>query len=77
VTAIALLFWWVDNSNKNNSLISNLSIPRRSFLNVAPQQLLPIVVDKLQLSRILAINYLLTLPSIAQMQRILVSLDQG
>jgi hypothetical protein len=72
VTAIALLF----GGNKNNSLISNLSIPRRSFLNVAPQQL-PIVVDKLQLSRILAINYLLTLPSIAQMQRILVSLDQG
>jgi len=44
---------------------------------VAAQQFLANAVDKLQLSRILAINYLLTLAAIAQMQRVLVSFDQG
>jgi hypothetical protein len=44
---------------------------------VAAQQFLANAVDKLHLSRILAINYLLTLSTIAQMQRVLVSFDQG
>jgi hypothetical protein len=44
---------------------------------IAAQQFLANAVDKLYLSRILAINYLLTLSTIAQMQRVLVSFDQG
>ncbi len=64
-------------SNKNNNFVSFGPLTEGIFVFMQCTNFSQLQWTKLQLSRILAINYLLTLPTIAQMQRVLVSFDQG
>jgi hypothetical protein len=64
-------------ANRNKDITSFTRLPYGRFLLVRRKNYVQMRWTKLQLSRILAINCLLTLPTIAQMQRVLVRFDKG